>query len=356
VSTTISLPSLPKDKEFEEYVAAFLQASGCYIERSIVDRGEEEVLELDIITTDYSCSEPPKETLIEVKSGGWGFGEIFKLVGWSGYLRINNVKLIVCAKKPNQEFYETKANDIGVSLIYHPNDQKQTVESQLHGSHLTDPVDIAGWRFSYWLERGLLRKLTTKKKSLKDRKCYRALDDYFYIINSGIFFTRNIIKRADTIYDAYKKYPHISAKVGNELEGNDFDDEHEQIPQDIFQATYYKSQFTDIGISTYIEHRARLALLKAAVDFSQYEKYGVEERVKHEIEFMGLKFSLKGMLPSSFLAGLEEIKTHPHYERYPVFWQHFLWLFGGFILEDYRNQDYLLLSKKTGVPVDEMLV
>lgn len=350
----VSLPSLPKDKEFEEYVAAFLQSSGYFVERSIIDRGEQEVLELDIITTEYSNAKPPKERLIEVKSGGWGFSEIFKLSGWSNYLKIDDVDLIVCIKKPNQEFYEKKAKDIGVGLLYHPNDQKHVVHSQLHSNQFADPIDVAEWRFSYWLERILLRKLTTKKKSLKDQKCYRALDDYFYTINSGIFFTKNVIKRADAIYDAYKKYPHVSAKVGHELEGKDFDGEHEQIPQNIFQETFYKSEFTDICISTYIEYRARLALLKAAVDFSLYEKHGFEERVKHEIEFTGLKVSLKNMLPDSFLDGLEQIKSHSHYEKYPVFWQHLLWLFGGFILDDYKNQDYRLLSMKTGVPIEEI--
>ena len=321
--TTVSLPPLPKDKEFEEYVAAFLQSSGFFVERSIIDRGETEILELDVITTEYLNAKPPKERLIEVKSGGWGFSEIFKLSGWSSYLKIADVGLIVCVKKPNHEFYEKKANEIGIELLYHPNDPEHAVHSQLHSNQYVDPINVAEWRFSYWLERALIKHLTSQKKSLTELKRYRALDDYFYTINSGIFFTKNIIKRADAIYDAYKKYPHMSAKVGNELIGNDFDGNHEQIPPNIFNDTFIKSQFTDINISTYIEYRARLALLKAAVDFSLYEKHGIEEKVKDEIEFMGLKFSLKNMLPDSFLGGLEKIKEHAHYEKYPIFWQHF---------------------------------
>jgi hypothetical protein len=72
------LPGLPKGKEFEEYISAFFQSAGYYIERNIVKRGVEDVLELDIITTDYSSlSSPPDIQLIEVKSGGWGFPDLY---------------------------------------------------------------------------------------------------------------------------------------------------------------------------------------------------------------------------------------------------------------------------------------
>jgi len=352
--TTVSLPSLPKEKEFEEYVSAFLQASGLYVERSIIYREEDEILELDIITTQYGDGAPPFETLIEVKSGSWGFSDIFKLIGWGNYLNIENIELVVCKKKSNQEFFETKANDIGVKIRYHSNKTDNPDGSDIVNRDLVDPIDVSLWRFSYWLERVLLNKLTAKKKSLKDRKCYKVIDAYFHTINSGIFFTKNIIKRADTIYEAYKEHPHLSAKVGNELDGKDFDDDHESIPENIFRDTFYRSQFTDISISTYVEYRARLALLKAAVDFCLYEEYGLEERIKHEIEMLGISFSLKNMLPDSFLNGIEKIKSKPFYERYPVFWQHFLWLFGGFILDDYKDHEYSLLSMKTGVPFSEV--
>jgi len=55
----VSLPDLPKGKEFEEYISAFFQSGGNYIERNIIEKESKgkEVLELDIIATDYSS--PP---------------------------------------------------------------------------------------------------------------------------------------------------------------------------------------------------------------------------------------------------------------------------------------------------------
>lgn len=351
---TVSLPKLPTDDEFEDYVAAYIQAAGFYIEKSIIDRQEAEILELDIIFTDYHVDMPPIEKLIEVKSGGWGFTEIFKMLGWGEYLKIKDLNLVVCKEKPNHDFYQNKSKDIGVALIYHPNDSEEISKSELLQGHSVDPLDVGLWRFSYWLEREILKRLKHKKKSIQDRKSYIALDQYFHTLNSGIFFSKNIIKRIDKLYDAYKAHPNITKKVANESSGKEYDEDHENIPDEIFRKTFFNSEFTDITISTYIEHRARLAILKAAVDFTLFEKHGIEERIKDEIELLGFKFSLKNMLPDTFLRGLESIKDDKYFHKYPVFWQIFLWQFGGFILEDYKRQDYMLLSMKSGIPVEHI--
>ena len=65
----VSLPDFPKGKEFEEYISAFFQSSGYYIERNITKK---DVLELDIVATNYRQS-PPDIKLIEVKSGNWEY-------------------------------------------------------------------------------------------------------------------------------------------------------------------------------------------------------------------------------------------------------------------------------------------
>lgn len=45
------LPDLPIGDEFEEYISAFFQCGGFYMDRKLIERGEDEILELDIITT-----------------------------------------------------------------------------------------------------------------------------------------------------------------------------------------------------------------------------------------------------------------------------------------------------------------
>jgi hypothetical protein len=51
---------------------------------------------------------------------------------------------------------------------------------------------------------------------------------------------------------------------------------------------------------------------------------------------------------------LKALKAHKYFKRYPVFWQAFLWGFGGFYLDDRKDQEFQWLAEHTGVPVDEI--
>lgn len=354
MTQTVSLPKFPTDTEFEDFVAAHLQSAGFFIEKSVIDREEADVLELDIVFTGYKADEPPIEKLIEVKSGGWGFSDIFKLSGWGKYLGISDLHLVIAKTNNQLDFYKKKASDVGIDLILHSNDASDIHQSTLLRGVSVDQLDVSSWRYSYWVERVIQKILKQKKKSIQGKKSYICLDDYFHILNSGIFFSKNVVRRADKLYDAFKKYPNISRKVGNEIAGGDFDAVHKTIPSPIFTKTFFDCEFTDLTISTYVEHRARLAILKAAVDYSLFEKHGIDERITADIEISDLKFPLKNLLPETFLNGLEEIKKDDYFHLYPVFWQNFLWLFGGFILEDYKEQEYKILSMKTGIPASNI--
>lgn len=103
---TVSLPSLPTGLEFEELVAAAFQTSGYYIERDLIERQGIELLQLDLLCTDYSTS-PPEQTLVEAKSGdNWGFGDIFKVLGWKTYLNVEQAALVTSKSKDRMETYQ----------------------------------------------------------------------------------------------------------------------------------------------------------------------------------------------------------------------------------------------------------
>ena len=60
------------------------------------------------------------------------------------------------------------------------------------------------------------------------------------------------------------------------------------------------------------------------------------------------------LLPPSFKDGLNDISEHEYFYKYPVFWQWFIWIFGGFILKDHEEREYEILSEKTGIPIEEI--
>ena len=45
---------------------------------------------------------------------------------------------------------------------------------------------------------------------------------------------------------------------------------------------------------------------------------------------------------------------HSYFNKYPVFWQWFIYAFGGFILLDLQEDEYKLISRKTGIPINEI--
>ena len=351
---SISLPDFPKAKEFEEYISAFFQSNGNYIERNIIERDVDEVLELDIISTNYDDAIPQMK-LIEVKSGNWGFPDIFKVKGWMQYLQIPEGAFYATKAKEHQEFCKSKADkmNISVEVIQDLKDMKE-VATKCRCDRNIDDHDIITWRFSYWIERNLLKRLTHKKKSHQDKKCFQALSDYYFELNSEIFFTENIGKRVEKLYATFQKFPRISAKCGHELIGENFDDNHAVLPQRIFEQTYYDCKYTDIQISTYIEHRARLTILKNAIDYLLYKRIGDAKKTEDLPWISEWGISTFDMLPASFKDALIEINEHEYLHRYPAFWQWFLWVLGGFILNDYKEEEFEILSEKTGIPVEEI--
>jgi hypothetical protein len=351
----VQLPGDPITKEFEECVAAHLQCAGAYVERSVVEKEIKEILELDVITTDYSVC-PPDVRVIEIKSGSWGFPDIFKIYGWLRYLDIQQGALIVKEPKETtgvQKFYQDKAKSLQIELaVVDSVLQAAAALSTLLNGKGVQEIDQSLWRFSYWLERNLIKRLIGRKKSAPNVKRFLAMDDYLFAVNNGVFFIQDAVSRADHLYTAFKKYPHISAKCAHEELGHDFDDDVSSIDSSTFKRTFYDCKYTDIQISLYIEHRARLAILKNAVDHLLYSKAGQRSKAGSQTKKMlGLNIS---NAPQSFLQGVQTIAAHKYFDRYPAFWQWFMWLFGGFILKDYERRDYEELSARTEVPADKI--
>ena len=186
---TIRLPDLPKGKEFEEFLAAYFQVHGLYVERNIIDRQEEDVLEFDAITTAYeSKTAPPVNKLLEMKSGDWGFGDIFKIRGWLDYANIPSGALLVHKTRPSIDFYQEISKGLDISIVT-IDDLTKAADclAEMVAPDRMDQKDIVNWRFSYWVERNLQRLLTNKKKSVHGRKCYAAMDQYLSLVNNRIF-------------------------------------------------------------------------------------------------------------------------------------------------------------------------
>jgi len=357
--SAISLPEIPLGTDFEEFICAHLQGAGLYTDRSIIDRGKAEILELDIITTDYQKDAAPALKLLEVKSAGWGFAEVFKVKGWMTYLKIDNAAFVVMEKKEQMDYYVAKARELGISLILVEDvAQAQAILSENFGVPEVKTTVRDIWRYSYLAERKLIGLLKQRKKAMPQFKCYKALDDYLFAVNSRTFFSRNILRRVQTLYSEFQKTPNVSAKCIHELAGEAFEEDYDLVPEPAFKQAYYTCEFNELAITTFVEHRARLSILKGAVDYILHKRAGnaeiADQVTRWDIFGTTIEWSLLDVLPKTFREGVLSIADDPYFHRYPVFWQWFMWFFGGFILKDCKDNEFELMSQMTGIPIEEI--
>ncbi len=347
-STAIELPKIPKDKDYEDYLCAYLQAGGLYVERNIIQREVEELLELDIITTDFQKSSADN-LLVEIKSGDWGFNDIFKIRGWLTYLHYDEGCFIVQKSRPSISYFQDKAKELNIRLINNSDLTKTKDTLSSFFKIEPDKAEIETIRFAYLLERKQLAQIKQLKKKFPNVKSYSNLDDYFFKTISGSFFSRDPIRRINRLFGTFIKYKNITAKICHELNGGDFDDEDiTELTSKCYKETFYKAENNILHVSLYVEHLARVTILKCAIEH-------LIDRLKGNYDSKDIFNQLEYLkLPNTIKTGLSEITKDKYFYLYPRFWQFFTYVFGGFILTDIEEKEFELLSNKTGIPVNQV--
>ncbi len=353
-------------KQFEDQLAAFFHCYGCYVEKNLHFReGGDEFLEIDLMITDYPPDSAPRIFIAEAKSGKWGFHDIFKIRGWMDFIDTEThggFFIVDNSRTRDVDSINKKVYPVINIRVIEKDKLNNVLQEEFKRESCCNEIDLAFWRYSHLLERRLLRRLNTWKKSTPDSQCYPLLEQYYQKIHDDVFFTDNVVDRLLKLYGAFELNPYISAKCGNEYSNRDpaaFNEDITRLPEQIYKKTYYDCEFTPIQISTFIEHKARLMILKSAVDYILYGRYGLLKKIesrKFSISIKGFKldFDTWEWVPLNFRNALKEISDDEYLHRYPIFWQWFLWIFGGFIIESAKDLEFELLSEKTGIPVDEI--
>lgn len=355
---TATLEDIPtKAVELEEFVAALFQASRHFVEKQVVEREPEaEILELDAVATSYETG-LPYSTLVEAKSGDWGFADAFKVRGWMQYLGIKDGALFVSKNiDKNPQFFAEKCTTFDVRFV-HLGDFSDAIQRFTAAGFptISEPSAVELWRWSYWAERELVRYVRQYAKGNPSRKGSAAALEYLHLVNNGVFFTPDVRSRLRELYGAYQEHPKLSLGIALELAGGEYDPttidpKNATIKEAMQDGTHPLIQ------AAYVEHRARLAILKAAIDHECAVEAGEIPAPKITKPGEGLNWGDLSywVLPNSFRAGLDELKTHAAFKRYALFWQVFLWGFGGMYLSDRKDTEFQWLADETGVPVEEV--
>lgn len=335
----------PRDEAYEDYICAYLQSGGLYVEKSIIYREEAELLELDIISTDFTNT-GSSVLLLEIKSGNWGFSDVFKVKGWMDFLGMTNGAFIVRQSRDHMQYYIDKASELSIRLICNDNLENTQTALNAIAANPSDANVIQTLRFSYKLERKIHSIIKQKKREFPDVRSYRDLSNYLFMLNSSSFFTKSPLERINRLFRAYLDHKNISSKLADELSNGVYNEEIVELSSQTYSAVFYQCTNDNIYPALYVEHQARLTILKCCIEYLVNAGTLNVDAFIEALNFQGL--------PNNIKTGLEVIVTDTHFRRYPMFWQFFTYVMGGFVLTDFENEEYEYMSEHTGVPVDQI--
>src|SRR5665648_122104 len=154
------------------------------------------------------------------------------------------------------------------------------------------------------------------------------------------------------LYGAYRLHPKLTLGYALELDGGTYDPHSPQTDSPSCHSALLEGAYPELQTCMYFEHRARLAIVKAAVDYAVQNPGGPPSLAGDGT------FSWRGLtyhsLPMSFQHGMDWLRAQPSFRLYATFWQQFLWGWGGFYLDDKQQQEFEWMSRYSGIPVDEI--
>jgi hypothetical protein len=342
-----TLPADPKGLELEDFVAAHFVSRGCYVETGIKERSPDELLELDIVWTDYRTV-PHQRHPVEIKSGGWGVGDIFKFFGWTRYLDL----------EPGQFLYRMAYGRVDATTLDHL--RAKTGIELLHVKNLEDADPLLGglglpapswsdlpqlWRYSFWAQRLLLGSLGRAIQQDICPNSAKTAKNFHHLINDAVFFIPDVRLRIEKLVTAHFEHQRLARGAAYEIQTGVEELIEPPKTKAFTNALYYGDHFP-VQACLYLEHRARLYILKALVDYWLALD-------KDEVRNKSSRF-VDAHLTAAQATAVEELAQSKSFKMFPLFWQVFLWSWGGFLLTDRLEGEYKQLASETGVAVEDI--
>jgi hypothetical protein len=208
------------------------------------------------------------------------------------------------------------------------------------------------WRFSFWAQRRLIASFNQVTKQGICPETAKKAKEYYRFINDAVFFMPDVPSRVEKLLDAHFGHQQLARSAALEIETKNVEFAA-PANTETFRRTLDDGKHYPVQACMYLSHRARLYVLKAAIDYS----IGLANRTikTMKIKIGGVEVDLGGRGPPQCL-----LQGHPRVREAHVIppladvWQSFLYTWGGFFLLDRLEQEYAQISKETGVPVVEL--
>lgn len=314
------------------------------------------ILELDVVTSQFFKDRVSK-TIVEIKSGDWGFPEIFKVRGWLDYLGFDQGAFVsLNCTKQNFLHIQREAQKINVLLSNVVIDSNQvTADEFMDQWKLPDISDhlrkcsISTLRYAFWIERQMIDKyLFPMAKGKAPRPEAVLIKKSIVDVNVHSFFISDPHARLHSVFSSFVEYKKLTPRTDTYINGGDLNDiDNAELSPSSFKRLYYtvEPKKDRLHASLYSELMCRLTVLKLCI----------EEIIKCESIEKFIAYIERYSLPSKNIqAAVDILKKHPYHYLYPHFWQIFIFVLGGFILMSKKDEEYNILSELTGVPIEEI--
>jgi len=345
----VSLPKNPDGHQLEHLVAAHFVSRGCFVETKVTERIPDAVSDIDVVWTDYRKSGALANP-VEVKSGAWSHADLFKFFGWTRYLNLPAGQFAYASPAERLDQIEHIAAKMEIDLLHVDHER---VDSSFASLGLPEPAAEhlpSLWRYSYAARGCLFESLQQAiVQKVSPQSAIRA-KVHLQLVNDALFFELDPRERLGMLLASHFDHRKLAATAACETAGQpvDFDDPPNTAT---FNAALYGGRHFPVQACLYLSHRARLHVVKAAVDVRLAENAGHIQRTI--LTSKGEEFDLGVGIPSKrFAEAIDHFAQFEWFALLPVFWQVFLWGWGGFLLTDRLAQEYQQLSRETGIPVD----
>lgn len=356
---SLQLPSLPKDCYYEDYVAAILSAGGYYLDRS-VHRTEDglDLLELDVVASKFS-HDHYENTIIEVKSGGWGIKDLFKVNGWLNYLDHNKAAFIyqVAPDGKDEATMQAVAKELKIDMLSNPVqadgkiDDTSILKSFSIDLSAVPKQAVKTLRYCYDMERVMMDYIHTYSKQNGGYQTPERVYQYFRKLTDESFFIKDPLERLRFLTDLSMEHRNIACILDNELKGkgiltadqcSKFDDLYEiENPKEM--------ACRPVDVALYVQLLNRLLVLKGITEYLLTPKTPATTWVEKFLA--NLRYNAQS---GNVSQAIELLKTQPHFYLYPYFYQIFFFVYGGYFMVSRKDEEYKVLSGITGVPVGEI--
>ena len=345
----ISLPKDPKDKQYEDLVAAALMALGYFSEtRIILKKGSSEVLELDAVATPTGDAFASR-ALVEAKSRKWGFADLFKVYGQMTYLGIGEGCIASPVEMDEERSQALSEISKATKVRWCRLDAKGTNLDKLAPACNSIDQDLrAVALFMSWFGQIAQRICYSKFQQWSKTAGCSELISYalaYHAATQESFFSQHALSRVHTLYEAYKQKPNLSgALVEAHCEGKDLQ------TRSVWNSLNDTEELPWLQYVMLLEHKARQAVIKNAIDHVLSTEKTRDKKITGRISW---DVVFEHLMPDNFRQGLRKLQGHPHALRIPYLFQAFLELFGGFYIKDDKD-DLRILGDVSGIPADQI--